>query len=156
MLRFQQTTPPVHAKGVEDTAFYRYFGSSALNEVGGDPGRFSLSVEEFHAANLERARAPRSCSRRRRTTPSAAATSARGSVVLDGMPDEWAARSGAGGDLGGRWPDPNEAYLVLADARRRLAADARSGSTVYLEKALREGKLNSNWARPDEADWSGG
>ena len=43
------------AKGVEDTAFYRYFRLLALNEVGGDPDRFSLAVDDFHAANLERA-----------------------------------------------------------------------------------------------------
>src|SRR4029078_12845289 len=54
--RFQQTTPPVMAKGVEDTAFYRYFRFAALDEVGGSPGRFSLPVDDFHAANLERAR----------------------------------------------------------------------------------------------------
>ena len=52
VVRFQQTTPPVHAKGVEDTAFYRWNRFVALNEVGGDPGRFSLSVEGFHEANL--------------------------------------------------------------------------------------------------------
>ena len=56
VLRFQQTTPPVMAKGVEDTALYRYFRFVALNEVGGSPPRFSLPVDEFHAANLERAR----------------------------------------------------------------------------------------------------
>ena len=56
MIRFQQTTPPVVAKGVEDTAFYRYHRLLALNEVGGDPGRWSVSLEDFHAANLERAR----------------------------------------------------------------------------------------------------
>ena len=54
VVRFQQTTPPVHAKGVEDTAFYRWNRFVALNEVGGDPGRFSLSVEGFHEANLAR------------------------------------------------------------------------------------------------------
>ena len=53
--RFQQTTGAVMAKGVEDTAFYRYVRLLALNEVGGDPGRFGLSVEEFHRANAERA-----------------------------------------------------------------------------------------------------
>src|SRR5204863_7835696 len=42
--RFQQTTGPVMAKGVEDTAFYRYGRLLALNEVGGDPGRFGLSL----------------------------------------------------------------------------------------------------------------
>ena len=54
MIRFQQTTGPVMAKGVEDTAFYRYFRLAALNEVGGNPGRFGMGVEEFHAANAKR------------------------------------------------------------------------------------------------------
>ena len=54
-MRFQQTTPAVSAKGVEDTAFYRYLRLLALNEVGGDPERFGLPLAEFHAANLERA-----------------------------------------------------------------------------------------------------
>ena len=53
--RFQQTTGPVMAKGVEDTAFYRYLRLTALNEVGGNPDRFSLPVGEFHRANVERA-----------------------------------------------------------------------------------------------------
>src|SRR5437870_4511838 len=54
VVRWQQTTGPVMAKGVEDTAFYRYFRLTALNEVGGDPGRFSIGPDEFHAAALER------------------------------------------------------------------------------------------------------
>ena len=45
--RFQQTTPPVMAKGVEDTAFYRYARLLALNDVGGDPGRFGISIERL-------------------------------------------------------------------------------------------------------------
>src|SRR5205814_384307 len=47
--RWQQTTGPVMAKGVEDTTFYRYCRLTALNEVGGDPGRFSLDPATFHA-----------------------------------------------------------------------------------------------------------
>ena len=53
--RFQQTTPPVMAKGVEDTAFYRYVRLLAHNDVGGDPGRWSVGVDAFHAGNAERA-----------------------------------------------------------------------------------------------------
>ena len=45
------------AKGVEDTAFYRYLRLSALNEVGGDPGRFGISLAQFHEANAAAARA---------------------------------------------------------------------------------------------------
>jgi len=53
--RWQQTTPPVMAKGVEDTAFYRYGRLLALNDVGGDPSRFGISVDAFHRANAARA-----------------------------------------------------------------------------------------------------
>ena len=73
--RFQQTTPPVMAKGVEDTAFYRYVRLLALNEVGGDPSRFGISVDTFHAAT--RSARPTTCWSPPRTTPSARATSAR-------------------------------------------------------------------------------
>src|SRR5207249_3446811 len=53
--RFQQVTPAVMAKGVEDTAFYRYNRLVSLNEVGGDPGLFGRSVEAFHAHCLKTA-----------------------------------------------------------------------------------------------------
>ncbi|NYF88781.1 malto-oligosyltrehalose synthase [Tunturibacter empetritectus] len=49
LLRFQQFTGPVMAKGVEDTAFYCYNRLTGMNEVGSDPGRNGLSVEEFHS-----------------------------------------------------------------------------------------------------------
>ena len=55
--RFQQTTPPVMAKGVEDTAFYRYARLLALNDVGGDPARFSrVASTTSMPRNAERAR----------------------------------------------------------------------------------------------------
>lgn len=53
-MKFQQVTSAVMAKGVEDTAFYRYSRLVSLNEVGGDPDKFGTSVEEFHRANQER------------------------------------------------------------------------------------------------------
>jgi (1->4)-alpha-D-glucan 1-alpha-D-glucosylmutase len=55
-LRFQQFTAPVVAKGVEDTAFYRYHRLIALNEVGGDPRTFGFSLKAFHAASEDRAK----------------------------------------------------------------------------------------------------
>jgi (1->4)-alpha-D-glucan 1-alpha-D-glucosylmutase len=51
VLRFQQFTSPVMAKGVEDTAFYCYNRLTALNEVGADPSRDGTTIEEFHAYN---------------------------------------------------------------------------------------------------------
>ncbi|MEO8079908.1 MAG: malto-oligosyltrehalose synthase, partial [Caldimonas sp.] len=53
--RFQQFTSPVAAKGVEDTAFYRFSRLAALNEVGGDPAQFGLSVKAFHREGAWRA-----------------------------------------------------------------------------------------------------
>src|SRR5262249_55215724 len=54
--RFQQTSGLVMAKGAEDTAFYIYNRLISLNEVGGDPGRFGVSLAEFHRTNIERQR----------------------------------------------------------------------------------------------------
>lgn len=54
--RFQQVTPPLAAKSVEDTAFYRYGVLLSRNEVGAEPGIFSISVQDFHRSNLARAR----------------------------------------------------------------------------------------------------
>jgi (1->4)-alpha-D-glucan 1-alpha-D-glucosylmutase len=55
-MKFQQFTSPVMAKGLEDTAFYRYNRLVSLNDVGGDLYRFGLTSSEFHAANQERLR----------------------------------------------------------------------------------------------------
>ncbi len=52
-MRFQQLSGPAMAKGVEDTAFYRFTRLLALNEVGGDPGRFGLPLDEFHDVNVQ-------------------------------------------------------------------------------------------------------
>jgi len=53
-LRFQQLSAPVMAKGVEDTAFYRYYPLASLNEVGGNPKQFGMSLERFHEKNRAR------------------------------------------------------------------------------------------------------
>src|SRR4029079_6372545 len=91
--RFQQTTPPVMAKGVEDTAFYRYGRLLALNDVGGDPGRFGITLADFHAGNAERAeRFPRNL-----LVTQTHDTKRSGDVrarigALSAMPSEWAGR----------------------------------------------------------------
>src|SRR4029077_5622151 len=56
VLKFQQFTGPIMAKGLEDTVFYIYNRLAALNEVGGDPQQFGLSVDAFHERNLDRHR----------------------------------------------------------------------------------------------------
>jgi (1->4)-alpha-D-glucan 1-alpha-D-glucosylmutase len=147
VVRFQQTTPGVHAKGVEDTAFYRYFRLAALNEVGGDPGRFGIGVDEFHRGNLERAeRFPNHLlTTFTHDTKRSADVRAR-LVALTWVPDEWErlVRSVGAGPV-----DPNDAYLALQTV---VGAWPLTPERLeeYLRKALREGKRTSSWLDPDE------
>ena len=146
VVRFQQTTPPVHAKGVEDTAFYRWNRLLALNEVGGDPGRFSLSVEDFHAATLERP--PRGLlATTTHDTKRSGDVRAR-LVGLAEVAEEWAALVRPRLD---RWRDRNEAYLVLQTVVGAWPLTAER-LEHYLEKALREAKVNTSWLDPQH-DW---
>jgi (1->4)-alpha-D-glucan 1-alpha-D-glucosylmutase len=155
--RFQQTSPPVTAKGVEDTAFYRYVRLLALCEVGGDPGRFGLSVSDFHAANAIRAeRFPRGLlvTQTHDTKRSGDLRARIG--ALAGMAAEWREhvlrwREVNAALRAGGAPDANEEYLIYQTlvgawpiGPDRLAA--------YLEKALREAKRNTSWIEQDH-DW---
>ena len=154
--RFQQTSPPVTAKGVEDTAFYRYNRLLALNEVGGDPGRFGITVAEFHAANRERAeRFPLGLLvTQTHDTKRSGDTRAR-IGALSAMPEEWAAAVGRWRELcaplraeRGGAPDANEEYLIYQTliGAHPISAERLDG---YLEKALREAKRNTTWVDQD-------
>jgi (1->4)-alpha-D-glucan 1-alpha-D-glucosylmutase len=145
--RFQQTTGAVMAKGVEDTAFYRSVRLVALNEVGGDPDRFSLSVDEFHRANLKRAeRFPRHLLATQ-THDTKRSGDARARIgALAAMPEEWAERVR-------RWralEDPNEDYLLWQTLVGTWPIE-RERLEEYMEKALREAKTNTSWVEPNEA-----
>jgi (1->4)-alpha-D-glucan 1-alpha-D-glucosylmutase len=155
-LRFQQLSGPVMAKGVEDTAFYNYNRLIALNEVGGDPGRFGISVEEFHSTCLEAKRRwpRRMLGTSTHDTKRAEDVRAR-LALLSEMPAAW-------GHAVRRWmwrsdklrkagdpPDRNIEYLlyqVLVGAwpigRERVLA--------YAEKASREAKTHTSWLSPND------
>jgi (1->4)-alpha-D-glucan 1-alpha-D-glucosylmutase len=149
VVRFQQTTPPVHAKGVEDTAFYRWNRFVALNEVGGDPGRFSLSVDAFHEASLARPAGGLLATTTHDTKRSGDVRARLACLAAD--PDEWAAlvRPRVGG-----WRDPDEAYLILQTVVGGWPLSPERLER-YLEKALREAKVSTNWLEPDER-WEAG
>jgi (1->4)-alpha-D-glucan 1-alpha-D-glucosylmutase len=155
VIRFQQTSGAVMAKGVEDTAFYRYLRLVALNDVGGDPGRFSLPVGAFHHANLARAAGfPRQLLASD-THDSKRSGDVRARIgALAALAPEWSAlvrrwrelnqrlRSGPG-------PDANEEYLIYQTlvgtwpiTPDRLVA--------YMRKALREAKIDTDWDDPNE------
>jgi (1->4)-alpha-D-glucan 1-alpha-D-glucosylmutase len=146
VVRFQQTTGPVMAKGVEDTAFYRWNRLTALNDVGGNPDRFSLAVDAFHEANLEReARFPRHLlATQTHDTKRSGDVRAR-IVALAGMADEWAGHVRSWRRL----DDANEDYLLWQTLIGTWPIE-RERIEAYMEKALREAKVNTSWVEPDE------
>jgi (1->4)-alpha-D-glucan 1-alpha-D-glucosylmutase len=149
VVRFQQSTGPVMAKGVEDTAFYRWFRLAALNEVGGDPGRFGLAVDAFHAANARRAeRFPRALlttyTHDTKRSPDVRARL----VALTWLAEEWADRVREWTARAGGLEEGREAMLVLQTLAGAWPI-SRERLDAYLEKALREGKLTSSWLEPD-------
>jgi (1->4)-alpha-D-glucan 1-alpha-D-glucosylmutase len=148
--RFQQTSPPVTAKGIEDTAFYRYVRLLALNDVGGDPGRWGISVAGFHAANAERAARFPEALLVTQTHDTKRSGDARARVgALSCMAEAWSTCVRRWYELtdelvAGGAPDGQERYLIFQTlvgvwpiSQERLEG--------YLEKALREAKRNTNW-----------
>jgi (1->4)-alpha-D-glucan 1-alpha-D-glucosylmutase len=153
--RFQQLTAPVTAKGVEDTACYRSVRLLAHNEVGGDPDRFSLSVDAFHEACARRAdREPAGLlAATTHDTKRSADTRAR-LLALTTMADDFALhirRWFALTDhlVDGDAPTPLERWFLFETL---LGSWPITSDRVedYLVKALREAGLHTTWADPDE------
>jgi (1->4)-alpha-D-glucan 1-alpha-D-glucosylmutase len=156
-LRFQQTTSPVVAKGIEDTAFYRYGRLLALNDVGGDPGRFGLHVDAFHEANLDRARRFPEAMLTTMTHDTKRSTDVRSRIAaVSWIPGEWAEHvrtwvavteplrhNGA--------PDGNELSFIFQTLAGAWPIEAER-VTEYMIKAMREAKRNTNWIERN-AEW---
>ncbi|WP_433393391.1 malto-oligosyltrehalose synthase [Micromonospora sp. KLBMP9576] len=148
--RFPQFTGAVMAKGVEDTAFYRWSRFVALNEVGGSPAHFGVPPAEFHRfAAARQVRWPASM-----TTLSTHDTKRSEDVrarlaVLSELPGRWA-------DLVTRWadraplPDPAFAHLLWQTAVGAWPIE-RERLHAYAEKAAREASVSTSWADPDPA-----
>jgi (1->4)-alpha-D-glucan 1-alpha-D-glucosylmutase len=173
-MRVQQYSGPVMAKGLEDTAFYRYNRAAALNEVGGHPDHLGLALPAFHRANTQRcARWPGAMlSTSTHDTKRGEDTRAR-LLVLTEMPEEWARnvrawsrilRARRGDVEGTAPPDRNDEYLLYqlllgawpaeltespldADAMRDFAGRIEGA----MRKSVREAKLHSTWASPNTA-----
>ncbi len=155
--RFQQTTPAVMAKGVEDTAFYRYGRLLALNDVGGDPSRFGIAVERFHTGCLERAeRFPLGLLTTQTHDSKRSADVRMRMAALTWVPEEWGAaveRLMAASDSlrEGEPPDDVERYFIF---QTLVGAWPISCERIeaYMEKALREAKRNTNWVEQN-TEW---
>lgn len=163
-MKFQQVSAPVMAKGVEDTAFYRYHRLISLNDVGGDPGQFGISVAAFHAATSARtSRWPHSLLATS-THDSKRSEDVRARLnILSEMPVTWK-------QILKRWdrlnrgrkhviddieaPSRNDEYLLyqtlvgtwpLTVPDEATLADYQTRVEAYMIKAIREGKENSSW-----------
>ncbi len=168
--KLQQTTGPVAAKGIEDTAFYVYNRLLSLNEVGADPTRFGTSPAAVHHWLGER----------QRQWPAALSTTAthdtkRGEDVrarlnvLSELARDWRAATTRWRAVnrrlkrevhGRQAPDANEEYFIYQTLVGTWPLPSAGGDggppyperlRSYLVKALREAKVNTSWLRPDEA-----
>ncbi|GGZ10895.1 malto-oligosyltrehalose synthase [Streptomyces nitrosporeus] len=154
--RFAQTASALHAKSVEDTAFYRYVPLVSATEVGGDPGRPAVSTEEFHAY----------CARVARDWPATGTvltthdTKRSGDVrariaVLSECPERWSALvARLTRATGVAAPDPQLAWHAWQTAFgcAGLPAGERAGRLEpALLKSVREAGLFTSWTEPDPA-----
>ena len=152
--RLQQLTTPVMAKGVEDTAFYRYNRLVSLNEVGGDPGAFGRSVADFHETTARLARAwPETM-----LTLSTHDTKRSGDVrarlnVISEIPGEWSQAVWrwaeiADGYRRDGWSDRNAEYLLYQTLVGAWPLDV-DRAVSFMLKAEREAKVRTSWSDPD-------
>jgi (1->4)-alpha-D-glucan 1-alpha-D-glucosylmutase len=153
-MRWQQTTGPVMAKGLEDTLFYNYNRMVALNEVGGDPGLWGSSVEEFHESNQAAAdNWPHSLlATSTHDTKRSEDVRAR-LLLLTEIPDHWAeaVREWAGQNdrhkrLG--YPDRNTEYLLYQTlvGAHPLGVER---AVAHMHKATKEAKRFTSWTAPE-------
>jgi (1->4)-alpha-D-glucan 1-alpha-D-glucosylmutase len=172
-MRVQQYSGPVMAKGLEDTAFYRYNRFVALNEVGGHPEHFGIPLGAFHKANVQRAQYSPNAMLGTSTHDTKRGEDTRARLaVLSEMPEEWERQVQAWsrilrarrGDVEGTAPpDRSDEYLFyqlllgawpaeltgigVPDAQGvRSFAERIEGAMI---KSMREAKLHSTWASPN-------
>ena len=169
VMRFQQFTAAVAAKGMEDTAFYCYNRLVSLNEVGGNPLCFGISLPAFHHASADRARFWPHTMLATSTHDSKRSEDVRVRIdALSEIPAEWWARlqrwrrlnRGKKRRVEGRpAPSANDEYLLYQTLigtwppdvpGAEALADYRERIRRYMLKAVREAKVNTSWMNPDE------
>jgi malto-oligosyltrehalose synthase len=158
-VRFQQTCGPVMAKGVEDTAFYRWSRLTALNEVGGNPGRLGVSPAAFHAFATRLARDWPATMTTLSTHDTKRGEDVRARLaVLAERPAEWAREVAGWHDLAAGLPpagpapspEPDTEYLMWQTLTGAWPVSPER-ITGYLTKAMREAKTRTSWTDPDPA-----
>jgi (1->4)-alpha-D-glucan 1-alpha-D-glucosylmutase len=150
VLRFQQFTSPVMAKGVEDTAFYCFNRLTGLCEVGGDPGRNGLSVDDFHAYQSKMQATHPSTMTTLSTHDTKRSDDVRARLaVLSEIPKEFAeflqqATAANQQFKQDSYPDPNTEYFLYQTLIGAWPIDAERAKT-YMMKAVHEAKQQTSW-----------
>ncbi|MBC5992348.1 malto-oligosyltrehalose synthase [Pontibacter cellulosilyticus] len=160
VMRSQQFTGPLAAKGVEDTTFYNYNRLISLNEVGNSPDIFHLETEEFHERMLYRQRVYPHSLNATATHDTKRGEGARMRLnVLSELPEEWEEHVKQWIEISRKYtsePTANDLYFIFQTIIGVLSSEGEAGYSLierlqtYLEKALREAKVNSDWADPNE------
>jgi (1->4)-alpha-D-glucan 1-alpha-D-glucosylmutase len=156
VMRFQQLSGPVMAKGVEDTVFYRYLRFVAVNEVGGHPAHLGTSTGSYHEANLLRQRDWPATMLSTSTHDTKRSEDVRARLAtLSELPDVWVRtieewHELAAAHRGARGPSPAHEYLTFQTLVGAWPIDAER-ATAYLQKAAREGKEHTDWLDEDPA-----
>lgn len=145
IVRFQQVCAAVAAKGVEDTAFYRWLRLVSLNDVGGDPDRFGTSVAEFHAfcARLQQDWPATMTALTTHDTKRSEDVRAR-LAVLSELPREWGQAVTAWRARAGHRLDPDTEYLFWQTLVGAWPISMQR-LTAYMDKAVREAKVHTAW-----------
>lgn len=170
VMRFQQLTGPVTAKGEEDTAFYRYYPLASLNEVGMDPNSFGIEIEFFHNKNQERLQAWPHTLLATSTHDTKRSEDVRARInVLSENPEQWKEALYHWSHLNRsrkvivnkrEVPDTNEEFLIyqaLIGTWPLYPMDATAKAQYidriekYMLKAIKEAKINTSWVNPNEA-----
>ncbi len=170
VLRFQQLSGPVTAKGIEDTAFYRDYPLLSLDDVGGDPEYFGTPLDQFHRRNRERLEAWPHTMLATSTHDTKRSEDVRARInLLSECPDEWEqailrwrgmnARHKTEVD-GVEAPVGNEEYLIYQTLVGVWPLEGEQGDwqtfvdriRQYMSKAMKEAKANTSWTNPSE-DW---
>jgi len=164
-MRFQQYSGPVMAKGFEDTALYRYNRLISLNEVGGEPTRFGISITQFHQINRVRARTHPHSLLATATHDTKRGEDTRVRIdVLSEIPEEWRQHLERWNQLNqsfrkqldsGSAPEANDEMWIYQTLVGAWPDDDGGGFVERLSgvvvKAIKEAKRRTSWARPDEA-----
>lgn len=149
-VRFQQTSGMVMAKGVEDTAFYRFSRLTSLNEVGAEPGEFSISVDDFHTRQQHRQAVLPASMTTLSTHDTKRGEDVRARIsVLAEIPAEWETVLGQLREFAPLDDAPFE--KLLWEAVLGAWPISRERLDAYAEKASREAGTSTTWTTPDAA-----